>query len=236
MRKILFKLTVVCLIVQSCQSQSNFDLSDITLNENIKDLPLEKLDLYEKDFFLSSEYSGYTIYDKQFLNFEEVELEGQIHANTNYKRNRVYFWFSKKDSIISILEIDLYTHDECTDFVNVLIEKLGPPDFRRYGDKREKERDNPSNYLWEDTVNNRTYFLDVYKDYETKKYERAHLYMLKNSDTIVYPIMFDFPEYGYYGRFIDERRKKQDPTYTYQQYLADKVKRGRGEYENYYTK
>ncbi|QXP59324.1 hypothetical protein [Olleya sp. HaHaR_3_96] len=236
MKKVTVTLCIISLILQSCISQSNFDLSDITLNENIKDLPIEKLDLYEKDFFLSSEYSGHTIYDKQFLNFKGVALEGRIHPNTNYLRNSVSFWFSKKDNIISILEINIHTHDECTEFVNVLIKKLGNPNYIRFENKKERERDNPSNYLWEDTVNNRTYFLDVYKDYQTKKYEKAHLYMLKNSDTIVYPTMFDFPEYGYYGEFIDERSKKQDPTYTYQQYVADKVKRGRGEYENYYTK
>ena len=64
MKKVLFTLLIMSLMFQSCQSQSNFDLSEITLKENVKDLPLEKLNLEEKDLYLNPDkYSGYTVYD-----------------------------------------------------------------------------------------------------------------------------------------------------------------------------
>ncbi len=222
--------------MQSCQSQSNFDLSQISLNENIDNLHLEKLDLEEKDLYLSSDYSGYVIYDKEFLNYEGVNLEGRINSESNYERNKVSFWFSKENKLISLLDIDLYTHDECVKFLDVLTKKLGAPEYRYYRDKRERERENPTNYLWEDLINNRTYFLDVARDSETKKYGRAHLYVLKNSNTVLYNTMFDFPAYGYYKAFIKTRNEKQSSSYTYQQYVEDRVKAGRGKNETYYSK
>jgi hypothetical protein len=211
-------------------------LSEITLKESLKDLPIESQGLKKESLFFCPDCFGYKFYEGEVLNYGGNDLSGGIYPNKNWQRNRTIFWFSKQTENLLLLEVNIYKEEDKGRFLNDLLSVLGLPSYRKYKDKHEKEKDNPKNYIWETKNHNKTYFLEIKENRVTKKDTSYNLYVVLNSNKELFEKILEFPSYSYYGDFIRERERKKDLTYTYQQYVEDKVKSGRGENNTYYTK
>ncbi len=228
--KILFKIILMTSVLQSCKSQPNFDLTELSLkSEKISSLvpDIKNKTIYPyggngTEYVITKNY--------RFLNFNGVILIGRQSPNSKRGINGVSFYYNKKDSIINQYGVSIYSEKQAKDLLNALIEKLGKPDFTSYMRVEDKIDDNFDALLWEETTNNHLYLIRYGLDGTVK----ASLEVKNNSTNI--QDLYLTGEFGYWEDFLLSRKQKGDTNYTYQDYLKDELKNDPENLANQYTK
>ncbi len=159
----LFKIFLMASMMQSCGSQTDFDLTQLTLKgEKIGDFVTK--DMTKQVYPLVNK----TVTDKEYiivksdklLKFNSTNLIGRQNPNSHkYGINGVSFYYTKVDSIIYKYTISIYSKKQAKDLLKALYEKLGKPNYTSYRSAEDKEKNNFNALLWEDTVNNHLYQL-----------------------------------------------------------------------------
>ncbi len=236
-RRIKFILIVTSLVLESCNSQSNFDLLKFPLDTKVEDLSLNDIEVKKGSYYLGMDYKTYKIYNSKFLRIGNLDVAGRIYPNKNYERNVVNFCFSKKDSIITSLEINIYTEELDPEIMNRLSKKLGEPNFLGFDSQKDKEESKPDTYVWEDLKEKKTFFLHrtILSSEGKKKFKSLRLFIVNHSDRVMYNQILDFGDFQYYSDYIEERERKGDLNYTYQQFVKDETKGGRAQYYIHYS-
>lgn len=147
----MLKITIICLVsimIQSCNSQNKnkvkeqqekalknqvqvpFDLINIKLEENIKDV-LNTVDMSFKD---NEETDAFTLFTNQkfestaskVLVFDKIALSGK----NNNQNNNVIFHYSEEDSIIKMYQVNILTKQETESLTEKLSSKFGKTIFQ----------------------------------------------------------------------------------------------------------
>ena len=147
----MLKTIIICLvsiIIQSCNSQKKdkvneqqekvlnnqaqvpFDLINIKLNENIKDI-LNKVDLTFKN---NEETDAFTLFTNQkfestsskVLIFDKIALSGK----NNNQNNNVIFHYSEEDSIVKMYQVNIFSKQETESLQEKLNSKFGKTIFQ----------------------------------------------------------------------------------------------------------
>ncbi len=228
--KTIVKFLIIGIIFQNCQSQSNFDIADLTLkNEKVSELVSENM---KKQVFpmgnTNNEYMN--IRHEKFLNFNNTNLKGRQHPDSNRGINGVSFYYNKKDSIIYKYEIYIFSEKQAKDLLQALKTKLGAPQFTHYHMPEDKLNDNFNALLWEDTKGERL-FLFQYSLDETVK---AKLEVKRNSDDIQELNLFG--NFSYWEDYLYVRQRKNDPNYTYQDFLKEQLDKNPDNFQNLLSK
>jgi hypothetical protein len=233
-----FVLILISLVLQSCNSQSNFDLLKFPLDTKVEDLSLNAIEVKKGSYYLGMDYKTYKIYDSKFLRIGDLDVAGRIYPDKNYERNVVNFCFSKKDSVITSIEVNVYTQDEKIEFIKKLKETLGKPKYTSFNLRTTKKGEKikeVNGYVWENLYKNKTYFFKLYKIRATSDptFEEANLKIVSHSDEFLYSKILS--SFQYYEDYIEERERKGDLNYTYQQFVKDETKGGRAQYYIHYS-
>ena len=203
------------LVLQGCQSQSDFDLLNLKLKkdkiesfipEHIKHKTHPSSDITDGNYVTGS-------YDKELLTFNQISFAGRVNPEQNYLRNDVRFFYNKKDSILEKYQLSIYTTDLSKKLLETLIKKFGEPNFTKY-DTEKKE--NPDGFIWVDKENDYLYLLN----YAMKKHGREALLtvVVNSQDTKILRL---YPPFSYWEDFLDEKNKRKDLNYTYYQFIKD---------------
>ncbi len=233
-----FKLITIILCVMSmnrCKSQSkfNFDLSEEVLGKKISIITsINDVKFNKTPLSIGENYDCIESYSKQLLAFYNIDFEDTLVPDSNYGRNSVTFHFSKKDSIIGSYYLNTYTKESSKRLLELLQNKFGDSNFTHFRDKISKEKGEFDGKIWEDNVNNVTYFLNYKKrsmhDIETVE---GWLTVVDNSNTIFLENASS-GKFGYWSSYLSDRKRKGKENYTYQQFLIEKTEEG----EEYYEK
>lgn len=213
--KAILKTLIICVMFQGCQSQSNFDLIELKLNE-------DKInDILPKDAKIRTYPLGITdnayIGTKaaELLVFNEVNLMGRQNPDSNRGINGVNLYYNKKDSIIYKYQVFIYSEAQAIDLLSSLKSKFGEPNYTSYMRFGDKEKDDFSALLWEDKSSNRLYLLN----YSLDESEKARLEVKMNS-AIINELNLTAP-FTYWEDYLRIRKRKNDPNFTYQDFLAE---------------
>lgn len=229
--KIILNLLLISMVLQSCQSQSEFDLSSITFTEHINTLPSANIKykkIYNTEFVEPQSY--YETYNNELLFFYGATLAGR----DNSMKNRVSFHFNKTDSIIGKYKVHTYTIKSSEKLLETLQKMLGKAEFTHFTSIKDKQANNFSAKVWENREKNITWFL-MYslREIDDKTIKRGTLHVIDNSQVHFYESMLSGP-FQYYGDFIEYRKNHKTPNYTYQQFLEDERKKDKTPDNNYY--
>lgn len=218
--KSLLKTLILFTMFQSCKSQSNFDLIELSLNKDKVNEIVPK-DSKVRTYPLGITENAYlSTKEEKLLTFNKVSLIGRQSQESKRGINGVNLYYNKKDSIIYKYQVFIYSEKQAIDLLSALKSKLGEPNYTKYMRFADKEKNDFSALLWEDTANNRLYLLD----YGLDGTEKAKLEVKENSSNIKELNLIG--SFGYWEDYLYARKKKDNPTsYTYQDFLAEKIKR-----------
>lgn len=229
--KTIFKIALISLILQSCTAQqSDFDLTQLTLKkEKVNQLIAE--DMKMRVYPLGNTHKEYVnVKSDKFLNFNGTNLIGQQNPNSKNGVNGVSFYYNKKDSIIYKYEVHLYSEKQAQNLLTALSNKLGHPQFTSYMRHGDKANNNFSALLWEDTTNNHLYLLN----YSLNSTEKAKLEVKNNSSNIEELNMMG--PFGYWEDYLYKRTRKNNPNYSYQDFLAEMLEENPDNIQNKLSK
>jgi|GEM_PF-3644876 len=217
--KSIFKTLIMCIIFQGCQSQSNFDLIELSLNKDkindviTKDTKIKKYPLGNTN----NEYISTKA--EELLIFNNTSLIGSQNPDSNRGVNGINFYYNKKDSIIYKYQVFIYSKVQAEKLLSALKLKLGEPNYTGYMRFGDKEKDNFSSLLWEEKENNRLYLLN----YSLNETEKARLEVKNNSSDINELNLT--ASFSYWEDYLKVRKRKDNLNYTYQDFLDEKLKR-----------
>lgn len=213
--KTIIKILVMSMVLQGCQSQSDFDLTEVKLNEQkVNEIVADEgsfnfQELSDKGPFYASSKS------EKFLIFNGVGLAGRIDPESQRARNGLNLYYSKNDSIVNKYQIFIYTYPESEKLLNTLMDKFGSPDYSHYKSAEAKASDNFDALIWEDQNNNRLYLLK----YSPGFTQKANLEVKVNSSDP--KILNLHGSFSYWDDYLYERNKKDENGYTYQMFLEE---------------
>jgi len=221
-------LIMSILFLYSCQSQSNFDLTNIKLNKNkISEIIPKDIDSKTFDSGLSGGDNKFTsTKSEKILIFNKENFAGKNPKA--YSANSVFLMFNKKDSIVTKFTLNIFTPKQSEKLLKTLQNKLGDPNYTGYSLAEDKVNNNPSIFMWEDIKNNTFYHLHYTKqDYGMD----ATLNVMPVKK--VYP---GLPGITYWESFTYERNKRKDNNYTYQQFIMDETEKNSDNFYNILSK
>ncbi|WP_289044021.1 hypothetical protein [uncultured Olleya sp.] len=217
--KVFFTLIVGSYILKSNIPQSNFDLTKLSLNKDkindviTKDTKIKKYPLGNTN----NEYISTKA--EELLIFNNTSLIGRQNPDSNRGVNGINFYYNKKDSIIYKYQVFIYSKVQAEKLLSALKLKLGEPDYTGYMRLGDKEKEKFSSLLWEEKENNRLYLLN----YSLDETEKARLEVKINSSDINELNLT--ASFSYWEDYLKVRNRKDNPNYTYQDFLDEKLKR-----------
>ncbi len=221
-------LIMTAILLQNCESQSNFDLTNIKLNKD------KVMEIIPKDVESNIFDAGLSGGDYKFssVNSEKILIfDNQNFAGKNpkaYSDNHVFFFFNKNDSIVTRYTLDIFTSKQSEKLLKTLNNKLGDPNYTGYSLAEDKVNNNPSIFMWEDIKNNTFYHIQ----YTKQNYGMG-------ATLNVMPIKKDYPGLPgitYWESFTYERNKRKDVNYTYQQFIIDETEKNSDNFYNILSK
>lgn len=221
-------LTIVCIVMQSCNSQKK-DLSQITFTE--------KYDTFFGD--IPNEYSenssmlNYKLYDvyktesEKALNFSGIDLSGYRDKKGEFGTNYVSFEFSKKDKTLAYYHVILFYNKNINKLIETIKSKIGKPMYVPgpfEGDIL------PDAFLWEDE----TSFYTLSGVTQNK----ADFIVFKKNDLTARKKMLSAGNFQYYGDYLGylEKNGLKKETFTYKNFVDYKTKEGNNFYIDDYRK
>lgn len=217
-------LIMSILFLYSCQSQSNFDLTNIKLNKDkVMEIIPKDVDSKTFDAGLSGGDNKFTsIKSEKILIFNKESFAGK--NSKAYSANSVFLMFNKKDSIVTSYTLHVFIEKQGEKLLKTLNNKLGNPNYTGYSLAEDKVNNNPSVFMWEDKKDNTFYHIQ----YTKQNYGmEATLNVMPIKK--VYP---GLPGITYWESFTYERDKRKDTNYTYQQFIIDETEK---DSENFYN-
>ncbi|MFD1552975.1 hypothetical protein DNU06_15765 [Putridiphycobacter roseus] len=213
--KIMLGILLSFTLLQGCQSQSDFDLAKIILNQD------KVSDIIPKDIKLATYDNGVTNGDNKYastgsdkiLIFNQINLSGE-NPKANYE-NKAVVYFNIQDSIITRYQLDISVTKQSEELLKTLKEKLGNPNYTGFSSEKDKMDNLPSEFIWEDIENNILYHLS---------YSKQHYGIDANLNVL--PIMKTYPALPgitYWESFMHYREKSDNTNYTYQDFLKERL-------------
>ena len=218
------------LIFTSCTSQqSDFDLTQLTLKKDkVSDLVTK--DMKVEVFPVSLNQEHVNVRSDKFLNFNGTNLVGQQSSNSKNGINGVSFFYNKKDSIVYKYEVYIFSEQQAKDLVSALKKKLGEPQYTSFKSHEDKNNNLFNALLWEDLKNNHLYLLD----YDLDGTVKAKLEVKNNSSNI--EELNIIGAFGYWESYLHVKKRKNDPNYSYQDFLIEKLENNPNNIQNKLSK
>ncbi|PIE50608.1 MAG: hypothetical protein CSA38_02245 [Flavobacteriales bacterium] len=200
-------------LLQSCNAQSDFDMTNIKFNvDNISVILPKNIKSVTHNRGISPEYKETTI--SSHLYFAGIDFSGKNPKAPT--QNCAVFFYNTKNNLITEYWLNVLDTKQSEQLLKKLKERLGKPNYTEFKTPIDKTNNNPNKLIWEDVKNNRFYYLS----YTEQHYGR-------DAQLIVMPILEKYPGYiiSYWEDFTDERTKRKDPNFTYQDYLKYRQER-----------
>ncbi|WP_034258709.1 hypothetical protein [Aequorivita capsosiphonis] len=228
--KTIIKIILMTSIFQACTSQSDFDLTQLTLNgEKVNALVTKEMK--NQVFPLGNTENEYlNVRDDKFLNFNGTNLVGRQNPNSENGVNGVSFYYNKNDSVIYKYEIYIFSDKQARDLVSALNDKLGKPQFTHFKKPEDKDNNKFDALLWEDITNNKLYLLNYGLDGTVK----AKLEVKNNSSDI--EELNIIGAFGYWEDYLYVRKRKNNPHFSYQDFIKEDLESDPNSYYNAITK
>lgn len=221
-------LIMTTILLQNCQSQSKFDLMNVKLNKDkISNIIPKDVESNILDAGLSGgDYKFYSVNSEKILIFDNQNFAGKNPKA--YSDNNVFFFFNKKDSIVTKYTLNIFTPKQGEKLLKKLNNKLGNPNYTGYSLAEDKVNNNPTIFMWEDIKNNTFYHIQ----YTKQNYGmEATLNVMPIKK--VYP---GLPGITYWESFTYERNKRKNANYTYQQFIIDETEKDSDNFYNILSK
>ncbi len=219
------------MLMQSCQSQPNFDLTTLSLKtQNIDSLITA--DIERQEFALGKSDKAYmNVRDDRFVYFNGVNLKGQQNPDSDdYGVNGISLYFNTISRMIYQYEVYIFSEQQAKDLLTALREKLGNPNFTRFKSPKDKDVDNFEALLWEDRTNAHLYLFEYSLD-ETIKAKLT----VKDNDVSIENLNI-LPPFSYWEDYLYTRQRKNKEGYTYQDYLLESLANNPRDIPNKVTK
>lgn len=219
-------LVLVCIIIQSCNSQKK-DLAKITFAEKYDTFFGDIPNKYTENSSMI-DYRLYDTYDtesEKALNFNGVDLSGYRDKKGEFGTNYARFEFSKKDRILSFYSITLFYNKNVSKLISNLNSSMGKPVYISMLDKSD---DVPYSLLWEDKI---SYYLLTGATQNTPTFE-----VFKKLNLTIRKRMFSAGSFQYYGNYLEylEKNNLKTHSFSYKNFVDYKTKEGNNYYiENY---
>lgn len=228
--KTLIKIILMTSIFQSCTSQSDFDLTQLSLkSEKVNELVTK--DMKKQVFPLGNTDKEYmNVRSDKFLNFNGTNLVGRQNPNSKNGVNGLSFYYNKKDSIIYKYEVYIFSDQQAKDLLEALNKKLGKPQFTHFRIPEDKSNNKFDALLWEDKTNNKLYLLN----YDLDDTIKAKLEVKRNSSNL--EELNIIGAFGYWEDYLYARQRKNDSNYSYQDYLKEKLENNPDNIQNKLSK
>ena len=202
---------LIFLSIQAC-TPHDFDLGKISLP--ISKAAITKQFPLEDEQFNVANGARFSTSDQKALYFEGQSLDGSVSG----MENKLVFYVDKNSNQAQAYSLNIRTKSETEKLEQALFNKFGKPDYY-YKHKDMNFR------IWES--GSMTYFLEV--NY-TVKYSgvstvTADLNVVTNTYTPLYTYFMGGP-YAYFADYIAERKKLNNPKYTYKEFARQRVADG----------
>lgn len=206
------------MVLNSCGAQSDFDLKNIKFLED-KITEIAKPEQITQTFPIEGSDIEYAMLkNAENLSFYGTNLRGRQNPDSKRGINGIHYYYHTSDSLIYKYEVYIYSEEEAVELLATLKKQFGEQNFTRLKHGPEdKSDDNFKALLWERQAEKVLYMLEYTLD-ETIK---AKLIVHHNFEDIVKLNMIG--AFGYWEDYLKERKKKNDPNYTYQNFLSDEL-------------
>ncbi|WP_128755299.1 hypothetical protein [Aquimarina sediminis] len=198
-------------IMTSCSSQPKLDLAQVQLPYDFNELKNDELQI-EKDKLKFENLIVYTSEDKNLFVFDKItfakEFSDKYHSPT-----RLYFYTNESSNSVQFIRLN--THD------GINGEKMYQSILKLFGKPIYYSKDKEFfNGVWE--KGNTTFLLkqNYTAQIGNEKTVTTDLYILNNEIESLTDYYFS-SDFQYYKDFVNERVKKQNSNYTYQQFAED---------------
>ena len=232
MMKLSIKIFILSIVMQSCNAQSDFDLTQIKLQKDkISDVIATDVKRTVRPGGGGIDLEYLSIKDPKFLRFHGADLRGQQNPdNNNYGLNGITVYYNKQDSIIFRYDIYIYSEKQAKDLLSALREKLGEPNFTGFRKPEDKTKNKFRTIVWEDLKKQELYFFEYTLD-ETIKGQLKVIHNFKDINRL--NILGFFSEWEDY---LYVRQQKGNINYTYQDFLKDENEKDPSNSYNMITK
>ncbi len=211
-------ITVIILLMTSCSSQKTIDLAEIEIPYPSNKLLNETVTYKRSPAGLFIHLESYRTYDSNLLNFNDTDLSGRLTTSKNkfLNDNFLVFHVDPIKKTIPFFEIEILTTKQSQNLFKALLKKLGEPVYYR--------KDDEIFYgVWEkDTI---TYLFA--HNYQSSingiDTELSDLRIIDNTDKQLIDRFYS-AGFQYFGDYVYERAKRNDPNYTYLQFAKYQAK------------
>ncbi len=224
-------------ILQSCQSQSNFDLTQLTLKgEKINDIVSKDMKpvMYPAGVDKGGVIKKYVNVKggkaNKLLNFNGTSLVGKQSLNSKNGINGISFYYKTKDSTIYKYDVYIFSKKQAKDLLTALKKKLGEPQFTSFSTPEDKINGNFEGLLWVDNTKNHLYMFEYSLDQTIK----AKLIVQNNSWNIEEITIF--PPFSYWEDYLYDRKRKNDSNFSYQDFLKKELENNPNDIQNKLSK
>ncbi|MDY0989541.1 hypothetical protein BSF41_27990 [Flavobacterium sp. ACN2] len=226
MLKKIITSTIICILMQSCNSQKK-DLAQIKLPTSKSTLINNEIDQKKQPFIYDPNLTAYEYKDSEMLTYDNNDLSNSIDEDvsaTYSGKNYLNLLVNEKTKKIEGYQFHTYTKQESEKLFNSLNKKLGLPN---YDDKDKIDR----HVVWEDENEIYVFNIGYNAIIQNIKTDEVNLIVLNNQlDNLIMYINST----TYYEAYLKERKKKNlnVKNYSYSVFAKEQSNKG----NKYYLK
>lgn len=203
-------------LIFSCTSAQNIDLADIKMPYSSEKLLNKNYDFKKEEVGYFVNIQRHTSFNEDLLNFNGISLAGKLtSSNDNFlNKNYIEIQVDEEQKTIPYFRLKIFTTKQSNTLYKNLLKKLGKP---LYYEKNEEV----FNGAWE--KGNITYLFSLnYKSSINNTATRiSDLYIIDNSINKLTDRYYS-GNFQYFGDFVKERKKRNNPNYTYEEFAKYK--------------